>query len=108
MGLTQNLVPARPVISEFTDNTQKSLRMGRVEFTAVEADFQPVPAREPAANWSVARASRPTRPTATSSPARHRHRDRPGRGATIYYTTDGSHPYAGNAAAQYIRRSGSR
>jgi hypothetical protein len=42
VGLTQNLVPARPTISEFSDPTASTpTRIGRVEFTAMEADFKP-------------------------------------------------------------------
>lgn len=100
VGLTQNLVPARPVISEFTDNTQKNLRVGMVEFTAIEADFKP-----------FQRVNRPQIAVSfSSSSSPNSYHLAPGdiatvtvtadAGATIYYTTDGSHPYAGNAAAQ--------
>jgi hypothetical protein len=100
VGLTQNLVPARPVISEFTDNTNKNLRMGRVEFTAIEADFRP-----------FLRVNRPqlvvSSSSSTSSPGCYQLT--PGAAATviitapdadtIFYTQDGSHPYEGNSTA---------
>ena len=100
VGLTQNLLPAKPVISEFTDNTQKNLRAGRVEFTAVEADFKPfVRVNRPqiAVTGSVQASASPNSyqltgtALVTVSAAT---------GAVSYYTTDGTHPYAGNATAQ--------
>jgi hypothetical protein len=101
VGLTQSLVPARPVISEFTEPTQKSLRLGLVEFTAVEADFHPftrVSRPQLSVTGSVAAPSNSapnfqltgTAAVAISAPT----------GSTVYYTTDGTHPYAGNAAAR--------
>jgi hypothetical protein len=101
VGLTQSLVPARPVISEFTEPTQKSLRVGMVEFTAVEADFHPfirvirpqitvtgsvVPSTINSGNYQL------TGPASVAVTAPT--------GATVYYTTDGTHPYQGNATAQ--------
>ena len=100
VGLTQSLVPARPVISEFTSDTTQQLRMGMVEFTAVEADFEPfnrvsrpvisvsgsvVPSPSMAGDYQL------TGPATVSVSA-------PG-ADTIFYTTDGSHPYEGNAQA---------
>jgi len=101
VGLTQNLVPARPVISEFTDNTNKNLRMGRVEFTAVEADFRPfLRVNRPQISVSGAGVS----PASAGC-----YQVLPGAAATvtitapdadtIFYTQDGSHPYEGNSAA---------
>jgi len=103
VGLTQNLVPARPVISEFTDHTQKNLRVGLVEFTAIEADFRPfIRVNRPQLAVSFSSSS-----SSSSSP--NSYHLAPGDTAqvtvtapdasTIFYTTDGSHPYAGNAAA---------
>ena len=106
VGLAQNLVPARPVISEFTDATQKQLRMGRVEFTAVEADFRPFrrvnrpqisvcgAGVSPASPNSDLLAS-PATVTVTAPDA-----------VTIYFTPDGSHPSEGNAAAQLYNGAG--
>jgi hypothetical protein len=99
VGLTQNLVPAKPVISEFTDDTNKGMRIGRVQFTAIEADFRPF-IRVNRPQLSVAGASPgpaspnsylfigPASVTVTAPDA-----------DTIFYTTDGSHPAQGNAAA---------
>jgi len=101
VGLTQSLVPARPVISEFTEQTQKSLRVGLVEFTAVEADFTPftrtsrpqisvtgsiLPSAINSGNYQLTGTASVTVTAAA--------------GATVYYTTDGTHPYQGNATAQ--------
>jgi hypothetical protein len=102
VGLTQNLVPSRPVISEFTDDTQKNLRVGLVEFTAVEADFKPF-IRLQRPQISVSGGAGPAGP---ASPLSYQLTGTASvsvtalAGATIYYTTDGSHPYQGNAAAQ--------
>lgn len=103
VGLTQNLVPAKPVISEFTDNTNKSLRVGMVEFTAIEADFRPfIRVNRPQISVSFSFSS-----SSSSSP--NSYHLAPGDtatitvtapdAATIFYTTDGSHPYASNASA---------
>ena len=100
VGLTQNLVPAKPVISEFTDDTNKNLRCGNVEFTAIEADFTifqrlqrpliavtgDVLALPQGNNYQILSGQ----PVATVTA--------PG-ADTIYYTTDGSHPFDGNAKA---------
>lgn len=101
VGLTQSLVPARPVISEFTDDTNKSLRVGMVEFTAVEADFTlftRTSRPQITVNGSVqASAFSPNnyQLTGTASAA-----VTAAAGATVYYTMDGTHPYQGNATAQ--------
>jgi hypothetical protein len=101
VGLAQSLVPARPVISEFTDSAQKHLRVGMVEFTAVEADFHPF-SRVPRPQLVVAGA-------AQAGPAGSANYQLLGpasvtvaaaAGAVVYYTTDGTHPYQGNASAQ--------
>jgi hypothetical protein len=103
VGLTQSLVPARPVISEFTDNTNKNLRVGMVEFTAMEADFRPF-ARVNRPGISVSGTALQTSPNSyqligsnitlvsVSAPDAD--------AGQIYYTTDNSHPYQGNAKAQ--------
>ena len=98
VGLTQNLVPARPVISEFTDNTNKNLRVGRVEFTAVEADFRPfIRVNRPQISVAGVQASACTSSYQLTGPATVTV-TAPDAGA-IFYTKDGSHPYEGNATA---------
>ena len=100
VGLTQNLIPAKPVISEFTDNTNKNLRAGLVEFTAIEADFKPfqrVNRPQISVSGSVA--------ASLASAANYQLLGPASVAVTapeadiIFYTTDSSHPYAGNAAA---------
>jgi hypothetical protein len=101
VGLTQSLVPARPVISEFAEPTQKSLRVGLVAFTALEADFQPfIRTRRPQiiASGSVIQ-SATGQPSYQLTGSASVTVTAP-TGSTIYYTTDGTHPYAGNATAQ--------
>lgn len=98
VGLTQSLVPARPVISEFTDDTNKNLRVGRVEFTAIEADFRPfvrvnrpqmtVAGQATMVSQNNYQLTGPATVTVTAPDA-----------DTIFYTKDGSHPYEGNATA---------
>jgi hypothetical protein len=100
VGLTQSLVAATPAISEFTDDKRKNIRNGRVEFTATEADFFP-----------FNRLQRPQIVVAGSvlSPAANAYQllggnvtatvNAPG-GSTIYFTTDGTHPWEGNPDAQ--------
>lgn len=103
VGLTQSLVPAHPVISEFTDNTNKNLRMGRVEFTAMEADFKPFArVNRPVLSVSgsvaaslVSAASFQLLGTAVATVTAP-----DADTGQIYYTTDNSHPYQGNATAQ--------
>jgi hypothetical protein len=100
VGLTQNLVPAVPTISEFTPDRDSSLRVGQVTFYTAEADFRPwFKVNRPQISVSGAGVS-PASPnsyqltgTATVTVAA------PG-ADMIFYTTDGSHPYEGNAAAQ--------
>ncbi|HEV2692098.1 MAG TPA: FN3 associated domain-containing protein [Verrucomicrobiae bacterium] len=100
VGLTQSLVPATPTISEFTDDKNKSLRIGRVEFYAIEADDAP-----------MRRLDRPqiviAGPANKISDIRYQ---LAGNGVTvtinqpqatkIFYTTDGTHPYEGNHTAK--------
>jgi hypothetical protein len=99
VGFTQSLVPANPVLSEFTDDKNKTLRVGRVEFTAYEADDAPMRRldrpqitvtgdvtqlsniRYQITGSSVTLAI--TQPNATK----------------IYYTIDGTHPFERNTAA---------
>lgn len=88
VGMTQSLVPATPVISEFTDNTNKQLRVGQIEFTAREADSLPM-RRLNRPQIAVTGNAYPYSVSVTQSD-----------GAAIYYTTDGSHPYANNPFAQ--------
>ncbi len=101
VGLAQNLVPARPVISEFSDQEASTpTRIGRVSFTALEADFKPffrVNRPQIVATGGVTAGPFPnsyqlTGPAtvAVSAPDAD----------TIFYTTDGSHPYERNPAAQ--------
>jgi hypothetical protein len=100
VGLTQNLVPARPTISEFSDPTASTpTRIGRVEFTAMEADFKPfVRVNRPQISVTggvIAGQAFSYQLTGTATVTV----TAPG-ADTIFYTTDGSHPYEGNAAAQ--------
>ena len=100
VGLTQSLVPAKPVISEFTDDSNQYLRLGQVEFTAVEADFTPFrrvsrPLISVAGVQASACSPNSYQLTATALVS-----VTAAAGATIYYTTDGTHPYQGNASAQ--------
>lgn len=100
VGLTQNFVPASPVIHEFTSDKDDNLRVGQLEFTAVEADFKPflrvnrpqigVTGAAPTASNSY-QLQGTANVTVTSPDAD---------AGQIYYTTDGSHPYQGNATAQ--------
>lgn len=103
VGLTSNLVPAVPVIREFTDNTNKALRVGMVEFTAIEADFRPfIRVNRPQISVSgagVSPASSQTNSYQLTSPAGGLVTVTAPDADTIFYTTDGSHPYQGNAAA---------
>lgn len=89
VNFTQSLVPRNPVISEFTADTNKALRMGLVAFQAREADDVPL-VRLNRPMLTVAGTDYPYLVTATFDP----------RTLAAYYTTDGSHPYAGNPKAQ--------
>ncbi|HEV2693421.1 MAG TPA: chitobiase/beta-hexosaminidase C-terminal domain-containing protein [Verrucomicrobiae bacterium] len=99
VGFTQSLVPSTPVISEFTDDKSKSLRVGRVEFTAYEADDAPLRRLDrpqititgDVTQLSTIRCQiNSGQPTVTvTQPS----------ATEIYYTLDGTHPYARNAAA---------
>lgn len=98
VGLTQNFVPASPVIHEFTPDKDSDLRVGQVEFSAVEADFTPfqkvnrpqisVVGVQALACPGAYQLAGPATVTVTAPDA-----------DTLYYTTDGSHPYDRNAAA---------
>ena len=98
VGLTQSFVPASPVIREFTPDNDSNLRIGQVEFTAVEADFKPY-RKLPRPQISVAGVQASACPGAYqfTGPATITV-TAPGADA-IYYTTDGSHPWEGNAQA---------
>jgi hypothetical protein len=100
VGLTQNFVPAAPVIHEFTPDKDDNLRVGQLEFLATEADFKPYlklsrpqiivagaasQSQNDPNNYQIT-----GQPTATVNA--------PG-AETVYYTTDGSHPWVGNATA---------
>lgn len=87
VGLTSNLVPVSPVITEFTPDKDASLRVGQCEFTATEADFVPF-IRLSRPQIVVTGSAYPFTVTIVAPGAN-----------TIYYTTDGSHPYEGNPAA---------
>jgi hypothetical protein len=99
VGLTQNFVPSSPVIHEFTPDKDENLRVGQLEFTAVEADFKPyLKLQRPQISCSgvSASAANPnayqlTGPAGIMVAA-------PG-AATIWYTTDNSHPWPGNPTA---------
>lgn len=100
VGLTQNFVPSAPVIHEFTPDKDENLRVGQLEFTAVEADFKPYfklsrpqiivagAAIQSPNNPNSYQISGPSTVTVLAT------------GDTIFYTTDGSHPYEANAAAK--------
>jgi hypothetical protein len=88
VGFTHSLVPKNPVISEFTDDKNKSLRVGRVEFEAREADEVPLQ-RLNRPQLVVAGSAYPYTVTVVQAAA-----DR------IFYTLDGSHPHAGNPQAK--------
>ena len=88
VGLTQNFVSQSPVISYFTDDKNKALRVGMIEFTAREADSVPLQ-RLNRPQLTVAGSAYPYTVTVVQSQA-----------DSIYYTTDGSHPYAGNPQAK--------
>ena len=101
VGLTQSLVPGSPTISEFTPDKDANLRVGQVEFQASEADFRPflrVNRPQIVVTGSVqASASNPNSYQLTGTALAT---VTAAAGATVYFTTDGSHPYAGNAAAE--------
>lgn len=87
VGLTQSLVPASPVIHEFTPDRDDNLRVGQLEFTAMEADFTPyIRLNRP---QIVVTGSAYPYTVAVNAPD----------AATIFYTTDNTHPYQGNATA---------
>lgn len=100
VGLGSNLVPKSPVISQFTPDKDANMRIGQVEFTTNECDDMP-----------MFRLSRPQIVVAGDGTQRSQIRYEIGAGnpvatltqaaaSSIYYTTDGSHPYAGNAQAK--------
>lgn len=87
VGFTSSLVPANPVISEFTSNRDAAVRIGQVEFTCFENDdINLQRLARPAI--SLDNVSLPYTVTLTQPDA-----------AAIYYTLDGSHPHEGNAKA---------
>ena len=88
VGFSQSFVAQNPVVSEFTDKENEDLRVGHIEFSAREADSAPL-ARLNRPQISVAGSAYPFTVTVVQPNA-----------ATIYYTTDGSHPHAGNPQAQ--------
>ncbi len=89
VGLTQCLVPASSVISEFTPDRDNNLRVGQLSFFAMEADFTPFN-RVSRPQITVAGGGYPYAVTVTPAAI----------AANTYYTTDGSHPWSGNAQAQ--------
>jgi hypothetical protein len=100
VGLTQSLVPASPVINEFTTDRDANLRIGQVEFTASEADDAP-----------LARLNRPQITVSGDVTQLSDIRFKINSGAAtvtvtqaasakIYYTLDGSHPYDRNSQAK--------
>jgi hypothetical protein len=102
VGLTQNLIPATPVIYEFTPDRDENLRVGQLKFTALEADFRPflrvnrpqIAVAGPVPSPGAPNSYQLTVPATMSVSAPDAD---PG---AIYYTTDGSHPYQGNPTAQ--------
>lgn len=100
VGLTQSFLPAAPVIHEFTPDNDADLRVGQLEFTAVEADFKPF-AKVSRPQMTVA--GQATMSSANSyqliGPATVSVSAPDADAGQIYYTMDGSHPWAGNAQA---------
>ena len=100
--LTQNLVPASPVISEFTPDRDENLRIGQVEFFASEADPSKLqklnrPTIEVVGDVTVISNgilqinSGSPRITITTAPGDNVD--------SVWWTIDGSHPWAGRAAS---------
>ena len=87
VNLASSLVAANPVIYEFTDDRNKNLRVGMVEFTTLEADDKVVN-RLPRPQLTQSGSGYPYTVTVSAPNA-----------MAVYYTTDGSHPYDGNATA---------
>ena len=87
VGLTSNLIPGRPTISQFTPDRDEDLRVGEVVFTAMEADFN-IMQRLGRPQLTQAGAGYPYTVTVTQSAA-----------SAIYYTVDGSHPWPNNPTA---------
>lgn len=88
VGFTQNLVAADPVMNEFTDN-DLGVEVAEIMFNAREADFtNQIRLNRPII--AVAGNAYPYTVTVTGQALTD----------TIYFTTDNSHPYAGNATAQ--------
>lgn len=87
VGLTQSLVSANPVISEFTEPTNQALRIGRVEFSVREADSMPL-LRVNRPQIIVDGTGYPYTVTVNAAGA-----------DTVFYTLDGSHPWERNAQA---------
>jgi len=100
VGFTQSLVPASPVIHEFTPDRDASLRVGQLKFFGSEADFRPfqrlqrpqlivtgnVTARPDGNSYKILSGQ----PLVTvNAPGADR----------IFFTTDNSHPYERNATA---------
>jgi len=95
VGLTQSLIPAHPVISEFTDNTNKNLRVGRVDFTRHGSRLPPLRPREPAPDLCGRErlSSAPNSYQLIGSNVTLVSIAAPDADAgQIYYTTDNSHP----------------
>ncbi|MGA2243814.1 MAG: chitobiase/beta-hexosaminidase C-terminal domain-containing protein [Verrucomicrobiota bacterium] len=100
VGLTQSLVPAEPVLHEFTRDDDANLRVGQLKFHAAEADFRPfqrvsrpgiIVTGAPVSSPGSYQLTGPATVAVTAPDAD------PGQ---IYYTTDNSHPYQGQPTAQ--------
>lgn len=104
VGLTQNFIPASPVIHEFTPDKDDNLRIGQLEFTAIEADFKPfAKVNRPAISVSgtgVSPVSSNNYQLAAGASALVAVNAPDADPGQIWYTTDGSHPWEGNATAQ--------
>lgn len=85
---TQSLVPATPLLSEFTPDRDENLRVGQIEFTALEADSTPTPKLN-RPQFSATSSAWPCQVTIAAGDAPDQ----------IFWTRDGSHPWSGNPAA---------
>lgn len=90
--LTQPLLPQNPLVHEFTPDHDDQLRIGQLDFTATEADS--VPYNKLARPQLTATGALPNIVVTVTPPP---NLDAAG---LMYYTLDGSHPYARNPQAQ--------
>jgi hypothetical protein len=88
VGLGQTLTPVNPVIHHFTPDHDANLRLGQLNFATAEADFS-----------SYQKIGRPVLSVAGSAYPYTVTVGTPAAATSVYYTVDGSHPWAGNPAA---------